>query len=318
LLLAEKASVASPERVQSDGLRKQASILLETKRYAEAISYAKRALELFPDDPRPYVQIAYAMARAKNKEAPDWARKAIAKEPTNPLWYGALSDTFRFLGKWKEAVEPMSKAVAMTPENWQFQSFLGLCLMNSKKFDEALPHLKRALELNPRDPRTYQRLGLVLIRTHRGDEGEQYIRKALELAPDDPDIQASFGWHMLLRGKRKEANEAFREALRLNPQMILPKVGLADPEGEKRGLKDRLLWVSIRLATIPPRVPLLLFHFILLELTVIYLLLAYLNDYVQLLQLSPLVIAVASWCFFFVIQPFIVKVVAKRRGAHFI
>jgi Flp pilus assembly protein TadD len=316
--LAERVSVASPERVQFDGLRKQASILLETKRYTEAISYAKRALELFPNDPRLYVLIAYAMARVKNKEAPDWARKAIAEEPNNPLWYGALADTFRFLGNWKEALEPMSKAVAMSPENWQFQSLLGLCFLNSKKFDKALHHLKRALELNPRDPRTYQRLGLVLMRTRHRDEGEQYLRKALELAPDDADIQASVGWQMLLTGKRNEANEAFREALRLNPQMVLPKIGLGDPKGERRSLKDRLLWVSIRLATIPPRVALFVFHFILLEFTAVYLLLAYVNNYVRFLQLSPLVIVVASWCFFFLIQPFIVKAVGKRRGAHFI
>jgi Flp pilus assembly protein TadD len=316
--LAEKVSVAAPERVQSDGLRKQASILLETKRYAEAISYAKRALELFPEDPRSYVLIAYAMARSKNKEAPDWARKAIAKEPNNPLWYGALADTFRFLGKWKESVEPMSKAVAMSPENWQFQSFLGLCLLNSKKFKDAIPHLKRALELNPQDPRTHQRLGLALLRTRHGEEGEQHIRKALEVAPDDPDIQVSFGWHMLLKGKREEANEAFREALRLNPQMVLPKVGLGDPMGERLRLRDRLLRVSIRLATLSPRVPLFAFHFVLLELVVVYLVLAYLNDWIQLLQSSPIMIAVASWCVFFFIQPLIVRVVAKRRGAHLI
>jgi len=317
-LFAEKASVAAPERVQFDGLRKQAGILLETKRYAEAISYATRALGLFPDDPRPYVQIAYAMARAKNKEAPDWARKAIEREPDNPMWYGALSDTFRFLGRWKEAVEPVSKAVAMSPENWQFQSLLGLCLMNSKKFNEAIPHLKRALELNPRDPHSHQRLGLVLIRTHHEDEGEQHIRKALELAPEDPDVQVSVGWDMIRKGKRKEANEAFREALRLNPQMILPKVGLGDPEGEKTSVKDRLLWISIRLATIPPRGELVVFHFILLELLLVYLVLAYVFDYVPLFQLGPLVIAVAVWCFFFLIQPFIVKAVAKRRGADLI
>jgi Flp pilus assembly protein TadD len=307
-LLAERVSVASPERVQSDGLRKQASILLETKRYAEAISYARRALELFPDDPRLYVLIAYAMARAKNNEALDWARKAIAMEPDNPLWYGALSDTFRLLGKWKAALEPIQKAVAMNPENASFQRHLGFCLMHRRKFKDAIPHLERALELNPRDPYTHRNLGIALIRTRHKAEGEQHIRKALELAPEDPEMHASLGWDMLRKGKHKEANEAFREALRLNPENSGAKLGLGDPEGRRMGWRDHILRAAIRLVTIPHRFTLAILHLIVLELIIIF----------RPPQLGPLNVIIASWCLFFIISPAAIKAAAKRRGIHLI
>lgn len=296
--------MSSSERAQFNGLRKQADILLHTRRYGEAITHAKRALELFPDDPRPCIQIAYALARTKNPEAPEWARKAIAKDPDNAVWWGSLSEVFTWLDRWEDALDPMLKAVELDPRSSTLQSGLGLCLIHQKKFKEAIPHLEKALQLNPLNPYTHQRLGLALKRTRHKKEGEQHLRKALELAPDNADIQASLGWDMLLKGMGREAGEAFREALRLDPEQAGPKLGLGDPEGWKVGWNDRLLRASIRLLTVPYRKPLAILHLILLGMILIF----------MPRQLGPLNVVIAMWCFFFIAAPATIRRIAKKRG----
>ncbi len=65
-------------------LSTQADILYEAGRFEESIAYAMRAITLLPNEPRPYAQVAYALARQEKPESAEWARKAIAKDPRNP------------------------------------------------------------------------------------------------------------------------------------------------------------------------------------------------------------------------------------------
>jgi len=96
-------------------LHRQAKFLLQARRYKETIELALKAIALFPEDPRPYALVALGMAGQKQSEAPEWALKAIARQPENALWRVALSDTYTLRGKWKQALKPMSEAVTMTP-----------------------------------------------------------------------------------------------------------------------------------------------------------------------------------------------------------
>src|SRR5437870_11261412 len=66
-------------------LRRQAQFLLQARRYKETIDLALKAIALFPEDPRPYALVAYAMARQKRPEAPEWALKARSEEHTSEL-----------------------------------------------------------------------------------------------------------------------------------------------------------------------------------------------------------------------------------------
>src|SRR3989442_5798927 len=74
-------------------LRRQAQFLLQARRYKETVELALKAISLSPEDPRPYALVAYALARQNRPEAPEWALKAIARQPENVLWRTALSAT---------------------------------------------------------------------------------------------------------------------------------------------------------------------------------------------------------------------------------
>ena len=304
--------MASPERVQFDGLYKQAGILSKMRRYPEAIAYAQRAIAIFPDNPFPYLQIAIAMAYMKDPASSEWARKAISKAPDNGHCWAALSDTFNLQGKWAEGLEPMRKAVALDPDNPRFLSFLGQSLIYLKNHWDAVTCLRKSVELNPRDAEAHYRLHIALAKVRDRKGSQLHLRKALELSPDNAAIQNSLGWRLLGKGRRDEAEEAFREALRLNPQFEPAKVGLGDPAGRKKGLKDALLRYSISVYSLPQR-PLLA----LIQLVVLIGTFGSVNRYPDLWELKVVLVIFAVWYAYFLLAWLIVKVIGKRRGVHF-
>src|SRR2546421_11181644 len=113
------------ERRHFERLLNQAEFLLQTRRFQMAIDHAMKALALDPNSPRPCVQIAFAMARMKNPEGVDWARKAIERDPQNALWRSALSNTFPVLSRGYGAFPPMRHAGAMAPEDSKVWSGMG-------------------------------------------------------------------------------------------------------------------------------------------------------------------------------------------------
>src|SRR5438093_13029989 len=124
-------------------MQRHATSLLQARRYKETIERALKAIDLFPEDPRPHALVALAMAGQKQSEEPEWALKAIARQPENVLWRVALSDTYTLRGKWKQALKPMSEAVTMDPMNQRFQSMQELILVHCKRPAEGVQYLKR-------------------------------------------------------------------------------------------------------------------------------------------------------------------------------
>ena len=285
----------------------------QSGRYKESIERSQSAIGLFPDESKPYVQIAYALAYMKSPEAPEWALKAIAKQPQNPLWRTALSDTYTLRGKWKQAVKPMSEAIAMDPTNPRLLSMMGLILLHRRMPKSALSYLGRSLELDPTNAVTHQRMSIVFQKLRKKKESEEHLRKALELQPDNPNIQASLGWHFLSRGKFGAAEDAFYEALRINPTLVAPKVGLGAPASFRKGPTDIILRAALRLYSLPYRIVLLPIHVVLAFVLTVNLPLPNATW-----QVNAIVLAVAIWSWCYLLSILVIIIIGTRRGMHFV
>ena len=295
-------------------LRRQAQFLLQARRYKETVELALKAIALFPEDPRPYAQVAYALARQKQSEAPEWALKAIARQPENVLWRVALSDTYTLRGKWKQALKPMSEAVTMDPMNPRFQSMLGLILVHCKRPAEGVLYLKRSLELDPTNALTHQRMSLALSKQlGKNKLAEEHLRKALELQPDNPVIKNTLGWRLLGRGHREEAETAFYEALRVDPTQAASKLGIGAPAGIKKGPSDIILRGALRFYSIPYRIILAPACGV-LAIEIPWLTLTHGGPW-PVTGVS-LAIASLSWCY--ILSLVYVRVIGKRRGIQFV
>ena len=295
-------------------LRRQAQFLLQARRYKETVELALKAIALFPEDPRPHALVALAMAGQKQSEAPEWALKAIARQPENVLWRVALSDTYTLRGKWKQALKPMSEAVTMDPMNPRFQSMLGLILVHCKRPAEGVLYLKRSLELDPTNALTHQRMSVALSKQlGKNKLAEEHLRKALELQPDNPDIKNTLGWRLLGRGHRDEAEKVFYEALRVDPGLAPSKLGLGAPAGTKKGPSDIILRGALRLYSIPYRIILAPACGV-LAIEIPQLILTHPGSWIFTAVSLP--VAVLSWCYIFSLV--YVRVIGKRRGIQFV
>jgi Flp pilus assembly protein TadD len=295
-------------------LHRQAQFLIKARRYKEAIDLALKAIALFPEDSRPYAQVAYALAWQKRPESSEWALKAIARQPENVLWRVALSDTFTLRGKWKQALKPMSEAVTMDPMNPRTQSMLGLILVHCRKPAEAVLHLKRSLELDPTNALTHQRMSLALSKQLRKSKlAEEHLRKALELQPDNPAIKNTLGWRLLGRGDREEAETAFYEALRVDPTQTGSKLGIGAPAGIKSGPSDIILRGALRLYSTRYRIILAPMCAV-LAIEIPWLILSHPGSWI--VTGVSLGIACLSW--YYILSLVYIRVIAKRRGVHFV
>jgi len=295
-------------------LHRQAKFLLQARRYKETIELALKAIALFPEDARPYALVALAMAGQKQSEAPEWALKAIARQPENVLWRVALSDTYTLRGKWKQALKPMSEAVTMDPMNPRFQSMLGLILVHCKRPAEGVLYLKRSLELDPTNALTHQRMSLALSKQlGKNKLAEEHLRKALELQPDNPDIKNTLGWRLLGRGHRDEAEKVFYEALRVDPGLAPSKLGLGAPAGTKKGPSDIILRGALRLYSIPYRI-ILAPACAVMAIEIPWLILTLGGSW--LVKGVSLTLAAWGWCYIFSLV--YVRVIGKRRGIQFV
>lgn len=303
--------MASPERVQFEGLYKQAYSLLNMKRYPEAVAYAQQAIAIFPDNPNPYILTALALANVKDPASVEWARKAISKAPDDGACWAALADSFNSQKRWAEGLEAMRKAVALDPNNSRFLSFLGQSLIFSKNNGEAITYLQKSIDLDPQDAWTHYRLYLALVGA-RKKGAHIHLRKALELSPNDAAFHNTIGWQLLGRGRRGEADKAFRNALRLNPQYEPAKVGLGEPTDSSKGLQDALLRFSISVLALPQRRLLAL-----VQLFVIIGMIGFVAGYPGLWELQIALVIFAIWYVYFLLTRRIVRVIGKRRGVHF-
>ena len=295
-------------------LHRQAKFLLQARRYKETIELALKAIALFPEDPRPYALVALAMAGQKQSEAPEWALKAIARQPENVLWRVALSDTYTLRGKWKQALKPMSEAVTMDPMNPRFQSMLGLILVHCKRPAEGVLYLKRSLELDPTNALTHQRMSLALSKQlGKNKLAEEHLRKALELQPDNPVIKNTLGWRLLGRGHREEAETAFYEALRVDPTQAASKLGIGAPAGIKKGPSDIILRGALRFYSIPYRI-ILAPACAVMAIEIPWLILTLGGSW--LVKGVSLTLAAWGWCYIFSLV--YVRVIGKRRGVQFV
>ncbi len=185
----------------------------------------------------------------------DYFEQAIAKDPTFPLAYAGLADTYyvgasgygfepsEALPKAKEAAE---KAVALDDTLAEGHTALGNALADDFEWPQARREFKRAIELNPNySDAHYFYAYIYLAPTGRLGEAVSEIKHALELDPLSPIINVNLGTLYFLSRRYAEAIEQLHKAGDLEPnfwpadqrlQMVYEQKGefrKAAEEGEK-------------------------------------------------------------------------------------
>ncbi len=176
-----------------------AESLYDEGEYDQAEYHIKRAIELRPSEPRPYVSLGYVYYRQQ---------------------------------EFGPALENFNHGISIHPKHAFAYNGRGLVYLSVGEFDKAKADLERALELEPYSEIVQHNMQLVLGQTafYSGDlaTAESHFQKAMLLNAEEATSRVFLGMIAAAQGQSSEALEYYRQALVLDPDSIEANNNLAN------------------------------------------------------------------------------------------
>lgn len=191
-----------------------AAVLIDRGAQGEAEPLLRRALELAPHSPLPWVNLGRLLqSRHLWVEAEEHYRSAAAAFPRNPVFQLTLGQIAQRAGHFAKAEESFRRALEAEPNNPATLTLLGMVVLRQDRFDDAAEIFRKSIALDPKFAAAYGNLGNV--EQKRGDlaAAEAAYEKASTLDPRDALSYVSLGMVKLRRGDAREAAEIFDRAL---------------------------------------------------------------------------------------------------------
>ncbi|HVT90029.1 MAG TPA: tetratricopeptide repeat protein [Tepidisphaeraceae bacterium] len=199
--------------------RAQCIELRQQGKLNEAMKHIKRALELRPDYPAGYYNMAaifMSMGRA-DQAAVAW-RKAIELKPEYYQAWSSLSAALRRLGRHQEAVDAAAKAVGFKPDDPDALLNMASSLCGVRRFDEAAVQFEQLLRLHPNHVAGHNNYGNLLADMDRPTRAAEQYKAAIALDPNMVEIVNNLGNVYKSAGQIREAIDCFREVLAKRPR----------------------------------------------------------------------------------------------------
>jgi adenylate cyclase len=240
------------------------------EKYAEAIGYFERALELDHTSVEAKSLLAAALAnraldRWSDAPAADLTHaealvsQAVWESPRSINAHYARAEVLRVQRRHEEAIPEYQAAIASN-RNWaDALAGLGWCKFWSGSIEEAIPLHEQAIRLSPRDPNIgywHFRIGLMHLLQSCNDEAIAWFERARGTAPGLPFLHSSLAAAYALAGEVERARTELAEAKRLagdahySSAAHLKAVTYLGPP-KLRALYEATFFTGLRLAGIP-------------------------------------------------------------------
>jgi choline-sulfatase len=192
--------------------------LLELRRFAEAITPLRTAIELSSQTPSLYVSLARAEAGAgRTDDADATIERGLALAPHN---LGLLQMKGRLLlrrGEVASALATLQEARDIDPRNPLLRVDLANGLREAGHLPDALTEADQAVRLDPRSPEAHVARGLCLGALGRTDEASASFEKALAISPLHPDALFFLAALHVQAGRPAEAIPLLERVLQVAP-----------------------------------------------------------------------------------------------------
>ncbi len=219
-----------------------AQVLIELKRYDEAIEECRAARAINPDSHVALNLTAMAMRRDGDLEkAIACYREILAKEPNLARVHFNLGIALAKSGKLLSAMESYSQALKLKPDFAEALSNLGDVLIRLDKVEEAKVNLRKAVALNPEFAMAYSNLAEAHCRSHDTVQALAFAEKAVNLDPGLADAHNILGKVLKALGDPERAKEEFLEAIRIDPEHAKAHNNLAGFYLEKEMTAEAIL-----------------------------------------------------------------------------
>jgi tetratricopeptide (TPR) repeat protein len=186
-----------------------------------AADLIRRAVARDPHQPMYHGNLGLALSRlGRLDEAIACFEKALALGSRDPNVLNNYADALRKAGKSDRALPIFRQAIAMDPRLAEPHNNLGIALADLGRIDEAVASYREALRLNPRFAEVRNNLGNALLKKHLFDEAIQEFEQALAARPDYPEALMNLGAAQKAANQHDRAIDLFRRALKLRPDFF--------------------------------------------------------------------------------------------------
>lgn len=154
------------------------------KRFAEAESFARRAVQVQPNNAVAWDRLGVALqARGLfNNETEHAYRRAVELDPQFAVAYVHLARTLKRMGRHDEAAPLYDRASGLAKDAATL-NLIAESLQAEQQWENSETVLKRALELDARNPTALLLMGRMLVVFKRYQEAESYLKGATEVSP---------------------------------------------------------------------------------------------------------------------------------------
>ncbi len=161
------------------------------------------------------------MARAVADENPPasskYARRALELNPNDAAAYLFLADRAVDEDKLEDARAAIAKAQAINPNSLEAHALKAAIAYVEGKLEESQADIQLALKINPLYGEAYRVVGAVTARNYRFDEAVEQVRRGIVLDRENARAQADLGLHLMRTGDERNARRALETAFRADP-----------------------------------------------------------------------------------------------------
>lgn len=189
------------------------------QRWAEAITFFTRAIEIAPELAKPYHNVGVLYRRmGQPADAVYYFEKAIELSLDKAHTRKQLADLYEQLQRYDEAETQLKQLVAEEPESATNQDLLGAFYARRGRFDLAVPAFERAVALQQSNASLQLRLAESLRALGRFDEAAAIFEQLTEAIPDDARAYFRLARVRLDQGQVDQAVTLLKQAVSIDPE----------------------------------------------------------------------------------------------------
>ena len=183
------------------------------KRFADAEAFARRAIQLQPNNAVAWDRLGVALQSRGvfNDETEHAYRRAVELDPQFAVGYAHLARALKHAGK-KEEAAPLYDRATQLAKDPATLNLIAESLQAEQQWENSEPVLKRVLELDARNPTAVLLLGRMLVVFKRYQEAEPYLKTATEMSPRAFQPFNLLGRTYLALDRLEEAEETYERA----------------------------------------------------------------------------------------------------------
>jgi tetratricopeptide (TPR) repeat protein len=189
--------------------------------YNSAVLIWQKALDVVPNNPRAYTNLAAAYGEmGQYNEALDACRQAMKLKPDCAEAYSNLGNIYVRLGKYEDVIKVCEKTIKLRPNFAEAYNNLGFAYGQLGRYEEAVAACSKAVRLKPYLAEAHSNLGAAYNRLGCSIEAIEQCKEAIRLKPSYADAYYNLGVIYSKLRHYKEASEAYKQAVKIKPDFV--------------------------------------------------------------------------------------------------